>query len=138
MRRVCREIIHFAAAPSESATAWRQVLEAPRQRGLQDVDFIVADGFAGLAEAAAEIFPSAQFQLWAGEGKNLLSKVRARDRAALAYDLKLIYKAENQQAAKEAFTLFKLLWSRKYPKVVESLEKDLSSLLSFMKAPPQV
>ena len=134
-----REIIHFAIAPSESATAWRQVLEALRQRGLQEVEFIVADGLTGLAEAAAEVFPSAQFQLcWLHKVKNLLAKVRARDRAALAYDLKLIYKAENLRAAKEALTLFKLAWSKKYPKVVESLEKDLSSLLSFMKAPPQV
>ena len=134
-----REIIHFTLAPSESATAWRQVLEDLRKRGLQGVEFIVADGLTGLPEAAAETFPSAQFQLcWLHKEKNLLAKVRARDRAALAYDLKLIYKAENLRAAKEAFTLFKMAWGRKYPKVVESLEKDLNSLLSFMKAPPQV
>ncbi len=134
-----REIIHFMLAPSESATAWKQVLEDLCQRGLQKVEFIVADGLAGLREAAVEIFPSAHFQLcWLHKVKNLMAKVRARDRAALAYDLKLIYKAENLRAAKEAFTLFKMAWGRKYPKVVESLEKDLSSLLSFMKVPPQL
>ena len=100
-----REIIHFMLAPCESATAWRQVLESLRQRGLQEVDFIVADGLAGFAEAAAEVSPAAAFQLWAGEGKSLLAKVRARDRAALAYDLKLRYKTEKPASSKGGFYL---------------------------------
>ena len=71
---------------------------------------MVADGLSGLREAVAEVFPEARFQLcWLHKVKNLLVKVRKRDRASLAYDLKLIYKAEGIQAAKEAFSLFKLL-----------------------------
>ena len=42
-----REIIHFVLATSESATAWKEVLAQLRQRGLQEVEFIVADGLSG-------------------------------------------------------------------------------------------
>ena len=47
-----REIIHFMVAPSESEAAWKEVLEELSQRGLQEVEFIVADRLAGLREAA--------------------------------------------------------------------------------------
>lgn len=134
-----RQIVDFALAPVEAATLWKEILEGLQARGLKRVEFVVADGLSGLREAVAEVFPEARFQLcWLHKVKNLLLKVRKRDRASLAYDLKLIYKAEGIQAAKEAFSLFKLLWSGKYPGVVKSLEKDIDVLLQFMKAPPQV
>ncbi len=134
-----REILHFALSPSESATLWEEVLMELKERGLRKVEFVVSDGLLGLREAVSRVFPEARLQLcWLHKVKNLLAKVRKRDRAALAYDLKLIYKAENLQGAKQAFSLFKLLWSSKYPKVVSSLERDIDILLQFMKAPPQV
>ena len=56
-----REIIHFVLATSESATAWKEVLAQLRQRGVQEVEFIVADGLSGSQKLRQRSLPQQRF-----------------------------------------------------------------------------
>jgi len=134
-----RELIDFIIAPQESASIWEEALSNLKNRGIESVDFIVADGLAGLDKAVMKVFPSAKFQLcWLHKVKRVLHKIRIQDRQIVALLLKNIYKAESREKALKAFSVFKNYCQNKYPNAVKSVEKDLPYLLNFFYAPPTV
>lgn len=130
------EIVDYFLLPTESATGWEEILNQIKERGIKNVEVIIADGLSGLDASVQKIFPQARFQLcWQHKIKNILLKVRVRDRDSLHRYLESIYRSETKEKALRAFELFKKLWMRKYPDVVKMLEKDLPYLLNFYHAP---
>ena len=65
--------------------------------------------------------------------RNCLRDTRASDKAELAHDMKLIYRAENLLIAKEHFEQFKKKWRSKNNKAVMRWEANLNYLLTFFK-----
>ena len=53
-----------SVAPNENGAkkAWRELLESLRNRGIEQVQLFIADGFIGLENVIAEIYPTAKFQ----------------------------------------------------------------------------
>ncbi len=49
-------------ANRESRSSWKDFLNALRRRGLNGVEFVVADDHAGLRAAIREVSPEAAFQ----------------------------------------------------------------------------
>ena len=135
-----REILgYWIPGGDESALNWAEILEELKQRGLNKIDTIVADGLTGLKGVVQRIFPNSRFQSCVLHMvRNTLRKVRARDRHSIAIDMKSIYQAENLQEAKNNFRLFKDRWAKIYPQRVKSWENNLDDLLTFMRLPKQL
>ena len=51
----------LARVAQAEITAWREILQELQQQGVEDVEFIVADGLAGLKKVIAKVFPQERY-----------------------------------------------------------------------------
>ncbi len=132
-----REILgYWLPGGSESAADWREILQELRQRGVEEVEFIVADGLTGLKEVIAEVFPQARYQRCVVHMIRRSShKVRARDREAFLGDLKGVYRAKDRDEAYQRFEELAQRWGRVYPRLIAAWRQALPELLAFMVLP---
>lgn len=87
-----RELLHLEINPTEGASSWGQCLEVLKRRGVEAVDLIVADGLVGLEEEIHRVFPGTLFQKCVvHKMRNILNKVRPKDKEAVANDLKEVF-----------------------------------------------
>src|SRR6266581_5135292 len=89
---------------SEGAKCWHQVLSEILNRGTVDVCIVVCDGLRGLPDAIADVWPQAIVQTCVLHLiRNTFRYASKADWAELARDLRPVYSAPTEQAAKTAF-----------------------------------
>lgn len=82
-----REVIYIGNMPTESATGWGVVLDQLKDRGVEGIGLLVADGIAGLDTAVEEKFPGTPLQRCVVHLKrHIRMKVRREDQAAISAD----------------------------------------------------
>ncbi len=111
-----REILGFwlFGAEGESATNWRQVVRELGERGVRGVK-LFESVLPGIEEAVREIFPSSKWQLCVLHTvRDTLAKVRKKDREALAQDLKVVYRVDTIEQARQALRALEEKWAAKY------------------------
>lgn len=92
---------------TEGAKFWLQVLSELKHRGAGDVLICCVDGLTGFPEAIEAAFPQAIVQTCLVHlVRQSLRFVPCKGRRAVAADLKLIYTAQDQDAAADALTAF--------------------------------
>lgn len=134
-----REILSFYIGGKESANGWRDVLRDLYRRGVHEVLLGVFDGLTGLEEAFRETYPKADVQRCVTHKvRATLPKIRDKDKADFVTDLKTIYNAPDEDVARAEFDVVKGKWGKKYPRELESWERELSVLLTFYKYPPMI
>ncbi|MEE6710255.1 transposase [Lacticaseibacillus paracasei] len=70
-------------------------------------------------------------------GRNLMNKVRVKDRKAVISDFKQVHRAANREAAELKLNEFANNWHHTYPKLIKDLLK-MPNLLTFMDFPPAI
>lgn len=131
-----REIVDFFVGGNESAVGWKHILTSLKSRGLEEVLLGVFDGLAGLEQAFKEVYPLADVQRCVvHKVRNVISAVRKKDKEPIMTDLKKVYRALTKEDALKSFEDFRENWKKAYPKVVQSWEEDLDTLLTFMSYP---
>lgn len=133
-----KEILSFCVSGSEgeSAEVWKDILRELKERGLEKPLLFVGDGLPGLREAIKEVYPLADFQhCILHRVMASLRRVRKRDREAVAYDLRKIYKARSEA---EFLRGFKRRWMRVYPDVIRSWEERMEELISYLRYPEEL
>lgn len=134
-----REILGFYVGGRESATGWQDVLSDLYTRGLKQVLLGVFDGLTGLEDTFRAVYPKADVQhCVVHKIRNTLNTVRKKDQYEVSESLKPIYKAPTKKIALKEFETFKETWTKRYPKVVQSWEDNLSTLLTFMDFPSEI
>jgi putative transposase len=136
-----RQLLAFLRSQGESQAAWEGLLEDLYRRGLvgHNLQLIVTDGCPGLAAAIQTVYPHVAHQrCWVHKMRNILERVRRRDRAAVKQDAQAIYEAENRRSAEQAAAVFCRRWRDAYADLVQRLEQDLPDLLSFYQFPPHL
>jgi putative transposase len=129
-----KEVIDFLLAPAESQVAWEGFLNDLYRRGLtgEGVTLITTDGGPGLLAALPQVYPRIPVQrCWAHKVRNVLDKVREKDKPAIRKELRRIYQAPNRWKACEEALRFAASWENHYPAAVRCLMKDLEELLTF-------
>lgn len=114
-----REVLGIAHMPSESATGWKLQLQALRQRGAHKIGLVVADGIMGLESALSASFSGTPLQRCTTHIKrNLLARVRAGDKPALAEDLRQVFRTDaredNPRAGWERWQAMCEKWGHRY------------------------
>lgn len=133
-----KEILGYSIAPTESATIWQELLEDFKQRGLEEVALFCTDGLSGVETVIEETFPMARIQrCLVHVSRNIVSKVRVKDRSEIAKDFKLVYNSDDAEAAQSELKSFIAKWGKKYPRVAKSLENN-SNLFTFYLYPASV
>ncbi|MCC8071358.1 MAG: IS256 family transposase [Bacteroidales bacterium] len=88
-----REVLGIWNMPTESATGWGTLFGTLKARGVERVGLVVADGIAGLDTVVGEKFPGTPLQRCVTHLKrNMFARVRHGDKAALAADLRDVFR----------------------------------------------
>jgi putative transposase len=133
-----KELIDFRLATAESAAQWELFLGDLGRRGLvgERLEMLCVDGGSGLLAALPTAFPDIPVQrCWAHKIRNVLSKVRKPDQAAIKADLHRIMNATILPTAWSAARRFADRWQATYPKAVACLRADLDDLLTCFRYP---
>jgi len=117
-----RELLALSVNPTESANEWGEIFTNLKNRGVQNIDLIVADGLSGLENEVHRVFSEARFQKCVvHKMRNILNKTRPKDKAEMAEDLKELFNnfSENSTTknALKKVAIFIDKWKRKYPQI---------------------
>lgn len=97
-----REVMGIYNNPTESATGWKEMFEKLRERGVESIGLLVADGLVGLPSALSLVFPTTRLQRCVTHLKrNLLNKVRHGDKKALSDDLRDVFRTGQKDYTRE-------------------------------------
>lgn len=111
-----KEVLSLAIGENESAKFWLNALNEIKNRGVQDIMIICADGLAGIKEAIAAAFPKTDYQrCMVHMVRNTLKYVASKDMKSFAADLKTIYNAVSEEEGRKARDRAVEKWSAKYP-----------------------
>lgn len=131
-----REVLGIWWQESEGAKFWLAVLNDLHHRGVEDVLVACVDGLTGFPEAIEAVFPQAWVQTCiVHQIRNSLRYVTWQDRKRLVIDLKPIYQAVNEQAAKQALDAFDEKWGAKYPMIAASWRDRWEYIIPFLSLP---
>lgn len=111
-----KEVLSLAIGENESAKFWLNALNELKNRGVQDILIICADGLSGIKEAIAAAFPKTDYQrCMVHMVRNTLKYVASKDMKAFAADLKTIYNAISEEEGLKARDRIVEKWASKYP-----------------------
>ena len=110
-----------------------------KNRGVEDILIACCDGLTGLPDAIAAVFSQTTVQLCIVHMiRNSLKYVSWKDYKAITRDLKSIYTAPTEAAAKEALAAFKSAWHNQYPTIVPMWERHWENIVPFLAYPKEI
>jgi len=134
-----QDVLSIYIVETESATAWSTILDDLKNRGVKDVLILCSDNLTGLQNAVEAIFPKSVHQICiVHQIRNCLKFVSYKDRRKIVQAIKLIYKADNEPMARQAFEAFKQEWNHKYPLAVKSWDNNWEHLTAFLAYPAEI
>jgi transposase-like protein len=134
-----KELLGMWIAETEGAKFWAQVLSEISSRGVHDVFVFCVDGLTGFPQAIKSVFPNADVQLCLVHMmRQSLAAVPDKDRKAVSGDLKKIYHAASEEAAREALEEFAGKWDSKYPPISRKWRLRWEELITIFKYPHDI
>ena len=134
-----KDVLGLYLGENEGAKFWLQVLTELKNRGLEDIFILCADGLKGLPESVEATFPQATFQTCVVHMvRHSLNFVPYQDKKAVAEDLKKIYTASTRELAAEALDDFELAWGDKYGVIVKSWRQNWERITPFLDFPIEI
>ena len=133
-----RQVLALQAGDKESAPAWKGVFADLVRRGLDPsrVQLGVMDGLPGLEDAFLSTFRKAKVQrCQVHKAKNVLAKIRKKDRKIVADDMRRVFYAGDALSAKRALERFRDKWKAMYPDAVRCLERDFETVTAYLEFP---
>lgn len=129
-----KEVLTIEVGENESAKYWLSVLNSLKNRGVNDILIICADGLTGIKEAIAAAYPNTEYQRCiVHQVRNTLKYVADKDKKPFAADLKTIYQAADEKAGQEACRRVTEKWNEKYPNAMKSWEKNWDAISPIFK-----
>jgi putative transposase len=123
----------WAGQGGEGAKFWMSVLTDLRNRGVRDVFFVVCDGLKGLPEVVSNVWPEAIVQTCIIHLiRNTFRLTSRRYWDELKRDIKPIYTAVNEAAARAAFDELAAKWKDKYPAVIRLWDNAWAEFIPFL------
>jgi len=129
-------LISLSAKGSESAEAWKGVVEDLAARGLKKPRLVIIDGGQGLRAAVEQVWPNADVQRCAVHKlRNLLSHSPKHAHDEIRDDFHAIVYAADFGKAETAYDAMVKKWRKQGAAVAESLEEAGKELLTFFRYP---
>jgi transposase-like protein len=123
----------WAGQGGEGAKFWMSVLTDLRNRGVRDVFFVVCDGLKGLPEVVSNVWPEAIVQTCIIHLiRNTFRLTSRKYWDELKRDIKPIYTAVNEAAARSAFDELAVKWKDKYPAVIRLWDNAWAEFIPFL------
>ncbi len=129
-----KDVISLQIGENESSKYWLGVLNELKNRGVEDVMIICADGLTGIKEAIETAFPKTEYQRCiVHQVRNTLKYVAHKDKKAYASDLRSIYLAPTEKQGLENMKKVMEKWKDKYPNSMKSWEANWDVLTPIYK-----
>ena len=129
-----KEVLTIQVGDNESSKYWLSVLNELKNRGVQDILVICADGLTGIKEAIGAAFPKTEYQRCiVHQVRNTLKYVPDKDRKAFATDLKTIYQASDEKKALAALEHVTEKWTPKYPNSMKRWKDNWDAISPIFK-----
>ncbi len=123
----------WAGQGGEGAKFWMSVLTDLRNRGVRDVFFVVCDGLKGLPEVVSNVWPQTVVQTCIIHLiRNTFRLTSRKYWDELTRDIRPIYTAVNEAAARAAFEAMTGKWGQRYPAVVRLWDNAWTEFIPFL------
>ena len=124
---------------SEGAKYWHQVLSEIQNRGVNDVLIVVCDGLKGLPDAINAVWPLVIVQTCVLHlVRNTFRYASKADWEKLARDLRPIYSAPTEPAARERLAELAANWGERYPAIIRLWETAWAEFVPFLAYNPEI
>lgn len=134
-----KEILGCYVNEIEGANFWLSVLSDLQHRGVEDILIASIDNLKGFSEAIATIYPQTEIQSCiVHQIRNTMMYVASKDRTAFMNELRLVYKAVSKEAAELELKNLTEKWSKKYPIVIESWQRNWEKISTYFKYPEAI
>lgn len=134
-----KEVLGLWLGKNESAAFWMSVLTDIRARGTEDILITATDNLNGFTDTIKNVFPESKTQICVvHQIRNACRYVVWKDKKAFTADMKHIYNAPNQEAAKVALEDFAQKWKDKYSYAVKSWRDNWEELTVFYEFPLEI
>ena len=123
----------WAGDGGEGAKFWLSVFTEIKNRGVQDVCIAVCDGLKGLPEAITTTWELATVQACVIHLiRNTFRFASRRYWQEMSRDLRPVYTAPSEAAARERFMEFDAKWGKQYPAISKLWENTWSEFVPFL------
>lgn len=134
-----KEVLGLWLGKNESAAFWMSVLTDIRARGTEDILITATDNLNGFTDTIKNVFPESKTQICVvHQIRNACRYVVWKDKRAFTADMKHIYNAPNQEAAKMALEDFAQKWNDKYSYAIKSWRDNREELTVFYEFPLEI
>lgn len=134
-----KDVLGIWIGESEGAKFWLRVFTELKNRGVYDIFIACVDGLKGMPEAINAVFPAAEIQLCIIHMiRNSFKYVSYKHSKEFVNDLKLIYRAETEERAKENLIKLQEKWEKKYPLAVKPWINHWENIRTFFKFPEEI
>jgi len=128
-----KEVLGMWVEQTEGAKFWLAIVTELKNRGLNDVLIASVDGLKGFPDAIRAVYPNAEIQLCIVHMiRNSVKLTPFKDRKGIIEDLKPIYKAPTEKAAREALEEFGEKWNKKYPLIYRAWDSNWENLTHYL------
>ena len=124
-----REVLTVVNFPTESSTAWQEVFQVLKTRGVQKIGLVVCDGLQGIEQAIAKTYSQSEVQLCVVHlSRNVQKHVKPKDKEQVALDFKAVFELSNKNDTPEKAWLrwkqFCGKWAKSYPRIGKMVESQ--------------
>ena len=134
-----KDVLGFWLQATEGAKFWLTILTELRQRGVEDILVMCADGLTGMSDAVEASFPRAIFQTCIVHMvRSSMRFVPWKERKAVCEDLRAVYTAETVEAAAAALDGFERIWSKRFPMIVPAWRRRWDEITPFLAFPIEI
>jgi transposase-like protein len=134
-----KEVLGLWLGKNESSAFWMSVLTDIRARGTEDILITATDNLNGFTDTIKNVFPESKTQICVvHQIRNACRYVVWKDKKAFTADMKHIYNAPNQEAAKVALEDFAQKWEGKYSYAIKSWRDNWEELTVFFEFPLEI
>ena len=123
----------WAGTGGEGLKFWLAVLTDLRNRGVADVFLLVCDGLKGLPDVVGNVWPLTTVQTCIIHLiRNTFRLASRRDWDRLKRDVKLIYAAPNEPAARAGLDELTEAWGTRYPAIIRLWNNAWAEFIPFL------
>ena len=115
-----KEVLAIEVGENESSKYWLSVLNSLKNRGVQDILVLCADGLTGIKEAIGAAYPATEYQRCiVHQVRNTLKYVADKDKKEFASDLETIYTAPDEKTGLKQLEAVTKKWEVHYPNAMK-------------------
>lgn len=131
-----KEILGFDLYDQETEETWVSFLSGLKERGLAGVDLITSDAHTGLRAAIQKCFPQVPWQRCQFHfKKNILDKVKKKDRAGLGMLLRDMFDATSIEEARKLRDRILDEYQPRDPEAMQCLEEGFEDSMNVLALP---